>query len=429
MIRVNSRILPLVLLALTASLPQTAAAGTIAGVVRNGTTGKVVAGQEVLLIQLQAGMETVASTKTDAQGRYTLQHPSLGQTPMLVRVVYRGVNFHQNVAPGRAVADVEVFEATSDPKAFQVVSRAILVQPSGPTLLVGEEYAIRNPSNPPVSYFNADGTFEFKIPEGAEMGQVAAWGPSGMPVAQGTIEKGRNRYAIAFPFRPGENGVRLAYQVPYSANRATLRVASPYGASRISILAPPGLELQANGFQLSGTDQGWNVYTRESVAADLPVNVTVSGTAPAPSSGNERGAGSSAPALGPSAPLGVNSPQGTGVPAQAADSLSQFPARLDSLKWPLIGGFSALFALGVLFLWRKSRGESELAPAAKRAAAAAKTSSGAAELDREVGSHLEEIKETLFRLELRRQAGTISEEEYARERGRTEKFLRDFLKG
>lgn len=414
MIRLTCRCALLGLLALAAA--GTAAAGTITGVVRNATTGKVVAGQDVLLIQLQGGMETVASTKTDAQGRYTLDHPSLGQAPMLLRVNYRGVNFHQNVPPGRSVADVEVFESTTDPKAFEIVSRAILVQPNGRMLLVGEEYAIRNPSNPPVAYFKADGTFEFEIPEGAEMGQVAAWGPSGMPVGQGTIEKGKNRYGIAFPFRPGENGIRLAYQVPYSGNRVALRVASPYAAKRVSIVAPPGLEVQAEGFQFSGTDQGWNVYARESAAAGTPLNVTISGTAAPPSPGNEPGPGSA---------------RDSGAPAQAADSLSQYPGRLDSLKWPLIGGFSALFALGAVFLWRKSRREPESGElgVAGSAAQPSKVSSAVAEVHREVSQSLDEIKEMLFRLELRRQAGTISEEDYARDRGRAEKILRDFLKG
>ncbi|PYU16911.1 MAG: hypothetical protein DMG29_03015, partial [Acidobacteria bacterium] len=42
---------------------------------------------------------------------------------------------------------------------------------------------------------------------------------------------------------------------------------------------------------------------------------------------------------------------------------------------------------------------------------------------------LEELKDTLFGLELRRQAGTISEEDYARERGRAEDKLRELVKG
>ena len=39
------------------------------------------------------------------------------------------------------------------------------------------------------------------------------------------------------------------------------------------------------------------------------------------------------------------------------------------------------------------------------------------------------LKDTLFRLELRRQAGTISEEEYNQERARAEKVLRDLVRG
>ena len=52
-----------------------------------------------------------------------------------------------------------------------------------------------------------------------------------------------------------------------------------------------------------------------------------------------------------------------------------------------------------------------------------------ADVNREVRGSLDELKDVLFRLELRRQAGTISEEDYARERDRIEKTLRDLVKG
>ena len=42
---------------------------------------------------------------------------------------------------------------------------------------------------------------------------------------------------------------------------------------------------------------------------------------------------------------------------------------------------------------------------------------------------LDSLKDRLFRLELRRQAGTISEEDYARERARTEQILRELVRG
>jgi hypothetical protein len=47
----------------------------------------------------------------------------------------------------------------------------------------------------------------------------------------------------------------------------------------------------------------------------------------------------------------------------------------------------------------------------------------------EVNSNLDSLKDTLLRIELRRQAGTISDEEYALERGRAEQLLRDLVQG
>ena len=168
----------------------TAQAGTVNGVVHNGTNGnKPAPGVDVLLIQLQGGMQVVASTKTDAQGLYHIDNPAIGSGPMLIRAVYRGVNFHQPLTPGTTAVDVTVYEPTTDPKALQVPLRLLVFQPNGEKLMVGEEYSITNNSNPPAAYFKQDGNFEFTIPDGAELEQVSTFGPSGMPVKQGTIDK------------------------------------------------------------------------------------------------------------------------------------------------------------------------------------------------------------------------------------------------
>src|SRR2546430_2359035 len=81
-----------------------AEAGTVRGTVMNGTTGKAAAGIELILIQLQGGMQEVAHSKSGAQGEFTLEHPGLGAQPMLVRAVYHGVNFNHAVPPGTATA-------------------------------------------------------------------------------------------------------------------------------------------------------------------------------------------------------------------------------------------------------------------------------------------------------------------------------------
>ena len=96
----------------TASL---AGAGTVNGTVTNGTTGKLAAGVDVILIQLQGGMQPIANTKADGQGRFHFDNPQLGAAPMLIRVPYKGVNYHQPVPPGTNTVQVQIYEATKDP--------------------------------------------------------------------------------------------------------------------------------------------------------------------------------------------------------------------------------------------------------------------------------------------------------------------------
>ena len=111
-----------------------AQAGTLHGTVKNGTTSKPGAGIEVILIQLQGGMQPVANTKTDAQGQFTFDNPILGTQPMLVRAVFHGVNFHQPVPPGKNDVEVEVFDPTQDAKTISVPTHIVIFQPNGSKL-------------------------------------------------------------------------------------------------------------------------------------------------------------------------------------------------------------------------------------------------------------------------------------------------------
>jgi hypothetical protein len=422
----------LALFTLLVSFAASAPAGTLTGVVRNGTTGAPAVNAVVTVLALQGNMETIADIKTDAQGRYRIENAAIGAQPMLVRVVYRGVMFHANLPPGRDTADVQVFDPTADPKSIAVTSRVIVFQPRDAVLLVGEEYTVRNDTKPPLAYYKNDGNFEFQLPDGAELAQVSAWGPAGMPTVQGTMDRARNRYAIAFPLRPGESGVRLSYQIPYPGNHATFKAASSYSAARVILIAPPTMQVASAGFAPAGTEQGMNIFTHETMPPNSPFEISVSGTAPPPSTSADSGQ-----------PDAING-RDAGIPLQT------LPGRMDTLKWVFVGGFAALFALGALFLWRRpsiafgpgasaapaphSSGSHGKASRRQQQAAAVAPVPNAgdhtvAELDRQVTHSLDELKDTLFRLELRRQAGTISEEDYARERSRAEKILRDLVRG
>ncbi len=417
-------------------------AGTVSGVIHNGTNGnKPAPGVDVLLIQLQGGMQVVASTKSDAQGLYHIDNPAIGAGPMLIRAVYRGVFFHQPLTPGKTTVDVTVFKPTTNPNALQIPLRLLVFQPNGDKLMVGEEYSITNNSNPPAAYFKQDGNFEFTLPQGAQLDQVSTFGPSGMPVKQGTIDKGKGRYAIAYAFQPGQNGVRLSYVLPYAGNHAAVRAPSSYDAQRVLLVIPPTMQISSPGFNAAGTEQGFNVFSKDSVKAGTAFDIAINGTAPAPS---EQSA--SAP------PDQVNgrdsgSDSGPGATVQAA------PARLDNDKWILLGGLAAIFAVGVGLLFRQPVLTQTTVPAAPaspgprankvKRSAQAKASSPppvatpksadaaplAEKIQQEVDTNLESLKDSLLRMELRRQAGTISDEEYARERGRAEQLLRELVQG
>ncbi len=393
-----------------------ARAGTLHGTVKNGTTGKPAPGVEVILIQLQGGMQPVANSKTDAQGQFSFDYPALGSQPMLVRAIYKGINFHQPAPPGNSTVEVSVFEPSKDPKIIAVASRIVFFQPSGDHLTVAEEYSVQNHSQPPQAYFRADGNFEFVIPENAHLQQVAASGPTGMPVTQTPIDKGKGKYAIAYALRPGQNTMRYAYEVPYPGNTATVKVATIYPAERLLVVASPTMQISGEGLESGGQEQGMSVYGRENVPANNIMAVNVSGTAPPVQIEGAEGGGGQ----------GSREAQ-AGAPAANIQSI---PGRLDVLKWPLIAGFVGIFAVGAMLLARKPvMAVAGDVPAPRGNAKDRSKSNKLSQVDAAVDSNLDALKDQLFRLELRRQAGTISEEEYAQERARAEKTLRELVRG
>jgi len=310
----------------------------------------------------------------------------------------------------------------------------VFFQPNGATLIVGEEYSLQNDTKPPAAYFRADGNFEFSLPENATMQQVAASGPAGMPVVQAPIDKTKGHFAIAFAFRPGENTVRYSYEIPYPNNTAAVKIPpSSYVARRLLVVAPPTVQIAGEGLQAGGQEQGMSIYGRENLAANSPLAVNVSGTAPPPSANG-----------GDQNQTGQESQAGA---AAAGAAIQAVPGRLDVLKWPLVAGFMGVFALGAILLARKqvvvatgpaqdsadySRPPTSRSPSQKTEAVSAPPNQSASALDSvnaAVATSLEYLKEQLFRLELRHQAGTISDEDYASERARAEKVLRDLVRG
>lgn len=403
--------------------------GTIHGTVKNGTTGKPAPGIQVILIQLQGGMQPVANSQSDAQGQFTFENPGLGVQPMLVRAVYHGINFHQPVPPGKDAVEVQIFETSRDAKTISVPTHVVIFQPNGSSLTVGEEYEIENRVQPPQAFFKTDGNFDFAIPDKAHLQNISAAGPTGMPVVQAPIDRGKNRYSIAFAFRPGQNIVRYSYELPYEGNSASVTIPVVYAESRLLVVAPPTVQIVGEGLQPAGQEQGMSLYGLQGSLMGKEYAIKVSGIAP---------------------PLD-ESAGAQGRDAQQPDgaaTIQTVPGRLDEAKWYIVGGFLIAFGLFAFLLARK---QVVVVPAADSVVAEgvaqfstrimdstntpavnttpSVSSASMAAVDAAVSTSLDGLKEQIFRLELRHQAGTITEADYAQERARMEMLLRELVQG
>ena len=421
------RLLSTILVALLAA--SVANAGTLSGTVINRTTGKPAPDVVLDILSPTAGMAELATVKSDAQGHFSVTKDSIGVAPILIRATYHDVSFNTFAPPGRPQVEVEIYELSKDPKTISVASHVIIFQPRGENLLGAEEYVVENNSQPASAFFRTEGNFDFAIPEKGTLGQVSTTTTMGVPVNQASIDHGKGRFAISFPFRPGQTNVRLSYEMPYPGNTATLKLPAIYPGVKMLVVAPPGVALTGDGLQPAGQEQGMMVYSHEPLAAKAALTLTVSGVgAPesADASGGQQGA----------MPQEGNSRQG-------GQEVISAPSRLDDFKWYLFGGLAAMFAIGAIILTRKQvvlapaddSDEVEVAPQSTRpgkpapAAKPAAPTNTAASVEKQVTASLDSLKDSIFRLELRRQAGTISEEDYAREKAKLDKLLRDLVKG
>jgi hypothetical protein len=438
-------------LLLTGILAAAAHAGTLSGTVINRTTGKATPNIDLTLLSPAQGMRELGSSKSDAQGHFTITNDAIGTAPVLVRATYHDVSYNTFAPPGRLNVEVEIYELSKDIKTVSIVNHIIIFQPGSDRLIGAEEYIVRNASQPPQAYFRTEGNFEFAIPEKATLQQVSTVNATGMSVQQASIDKGKGHIAIAYPFRPGDTSIRLSYEMPYSASATTLKLTAVYPGVNTLVVVPPDVTVTGDGLTAAGQEQGMYLFTHAPPAAKASFSVKLSGVA-APQAA-DAGAGD-----------GQRAGQG-GMPQEGnsrtqTQDVQAVPGRLSEFKWPLLvlllAGFAGLaillsrkkvvvvqgpgdeIAVPTSSAGQKKSAKAKAAPAAARAlaadastasASAAVLAASVASVNAHVNSSLDTLKDEVFRLELRKQAGTISDEDYAREKTRVEKLLRDLVRG
>jgi hypothetical protein len=399
----------------------TASAQNITGAVTNGTTGKPAAGDEVTLLSLSQGMQEVGSTKTDAQGKFSMAAPPDPGVPHMVRVTHGGVNYFPQggpLMPGATTAEVTVYDTA---KKLDGISQTVEVdrfQSDGTQLQGIALFAIKNGSTPPRA-LDGDKTFEFVLPAGAEIDSGMAKSPGGQALNSMPSETGtKGHYAFSFPLRPGETQFQVTYHMPYSGEASF----SPKPLAEVQhfvVMTPKGMTFAAKDpqrFQSMPDNSGAGIMVATNAKPGEDLSFKITGTGQFQAEGQQAAAaaddGGGGRAMGGGQLAGRDNRPGGGLgaPIDSDDPLHDYRA-------VILGVFAVVLVMGGAFVISKSNHQ---VLAAKAAAAVdvsevspVQGSASAAGRDRNARL-LDTMKEELFQLEIDRQQGKVSAEEYSK---------------
>jgi hypothetical protein len=411
--------------AVMAAFSGFAFADSITGVVTNKTTNKPAAGDDVVLIRLQQGMQEAARTKTDSKGHFTLDLPDNGIH--LVRVTHDKANYFRPAPPGTQSVEVDVYSAAAKVKGVSSEADVMRLQTdeSGKALHVVENFFVKNESSPPMTQFS-DRPFEFYLPEGAVVEGSAALSPGGMPVQASPVPLGEpNHYAFIFPIRPGETRFQITYRLPYSGSlKFAPRVTTP--TDTVAIMMPksmtfkPGPSAPYTPVTEETTAQ---TYVARAVQPSQALDFTISGTGQMPrDTGAPAAAGEGAPA---SADAGAQAGASGGAGTAASDTRpgGGLGVPLDpegtndpwaKYKWWILGGLGLVMAVGAGVMLKNGPAQT-VSPVSAGAVATGPDSLLAA------------MKEELFALETDKLQGRLTESEYVEQKAALEVVLRRAL--
>jgi len=427
------------LIALAVLFSCIAAAQTLTGTVKNSTTGKPAAGDEVVLLKLGQGMEEAGRTKADAKGQFSFKLDD-AQSPHLVRAIHQDVTYHRMAPPGTTSVALEVYDVGKKIDGITVVVDLVRIQVEQGQLDVVREFDVQNSSTPPRTQMN-ERNLEFYVPDGAQLipDFATATTENGNPLKSAPVPEGeKNRYSFIFPLRPGVTRFEVAYALPYTGS-ANLDPKSVYPLEHFAVMLPKSMQFTAAsalaGFKSviypNAPNATMQVASNTKLGQNLAFKISGEGTLADQESGTQgasEGAQSTAPGPGASPPS--NRPGGgLGPPIDAPDPLQQY-------RWQILGGLAAVLIIGGVYV--ASRQQSAARALARKKAsgptamqeeddyeAAEVVAAGAA---RPTSMLMEGIKEELFQLEVERRQNQISQAEYEKVKSALDQTLERALK-
>jgi hypothetical protein len=414
----------------TLLLSSLAISQTLTGTVKNATTGKPAAGDEVVLLKLGEGMEESGRTKTDAKGNFSFKLDE-AQSPHLVRAIHQEVTYHRMAPPGTTSVELEVYDVGRKVEGIQAVADVMWIQIEKGQLEVIRKFAVQNTSKPPRTQMN-DRNFEFYLPEGAQIVEGTARTENGQPLKSAPVqEREKTRYAFIFPLRPGTTEFTVAYQLPYTGS-TNLDPKPIYPLQHFVAIVPKSMQF----FAAPGTnfkamenpnqpDANTEVTSTTTPGQSLAFKISGEGLL---QQRTEAGGEQGQPAASETRPGG-----GLGPPIDAPDPLQKY-------RWYILGGFALILAAGAVYVASRQQAtnratvrsvQSSRAQFKLRSKAPAleddeldydepQPSAGqppfksrpVADSAQRASPLLDALKEELFQLEVDRKQGNISQQEY-----------------
>ena len=426
-------------------LSTLATAQSLSGTVKNSTTNKPSAGDDVVLLSLGQGMEESGRTKSDAKGNFTFKLDTQG--PHLIRVIHQEVTYHRMAPPGTTSVEVDVYDVGKKIDGISVVADIMRFQAGQGQLQVERTFAVTNNSKPPRTQMN-EHNLEFYVPDGASIREGQAMTAGGRPVDSAPVPEGanaKNRYAFLFPLRPGETRFSVVYTVPYTGS-VNIDAKAIYPLEHFVAIAPKSMQFAAApGTNFTAApypgQPDANVEVASNVALGQPTAFKLSGegTLSDPKEeGAEQPTTQAAPAPAESRPGG-----GLGPPIDA-------PPPTQKYQWYILGGLALALVVGGVYIASRQQAANraaraqgkgfssledadeddneEYAPVASAPAARTSSTRPQSSPGNSSSMLLEALKEELFQLEVDHTQGKITREEYLQAKSALDHTLQRALK-
>ena len=306
---------------------------------------------------------------------------------------------------------VEVDRIQSDGRQFQVIAL----------------FAIQNESKPPRT-LEDEHTFTFVLPEGATIESGLSRGPGGQPINdQPTATGAKNQYAFSFPLKPGETQFQLSYHLPYNG-KASFSPKPLAEVQHFVVMTPQGMTFTPKDpkrFQSMPDKSGAGIMVATETKPGEDLSFTIAGTGQFQPEGQQAEAGGQAADGGGEAMGGGQAAArdsrpggGLGAPIDSNDPLYDYRA-------VILGIFALVLVMGGFYVIGKSNSTTP-ALATPGAAVRIPVNDAPAPTDRS-SKLLDAMKDELFHLELDRQQGKISADEYAKAKAALDETIKRAL--